>query len=88
MQEHHPLVPVAVVPDAPGERPGGASWGEYVGVEDPVGDAGGPRGADEGDGDDTVTGGRRGGGIGAGGRRRGGGFGFGRRRAGEYADGG
>lgn len=80
VQEHHPAVAVAVVPDAPGEAPRRAARGEDVGVEDPVREAGGPRGADEADGDDAVAGGGRAG-AGAGGRRGGGGRGGWRRSA-------
>lgn len=85
VQEHHPPVSVAVVPDAPGEAPRRAARGEYMGVEDPVGEAGGPLGAHEADGDDAVVGGRAGD---RGGRQRGGRGGRRRSSAGEDADGG
>ena len=66
MQEDHPVVAVAVVPDAPSEAPRRAARGEDVGVEDPVREAGCPRAAHEADSDDAVVGG------GAGARSRGG----------------
>lgn len=83
MKEHHPLAGVAVVPYPSREAPRRATGREDVGVEDPVREAGGPRGAHEADGDDPVAGGGR-----RGRRARGGGVRGGRRRsAGEDTDG-
>uniref|UniRef100_A0A0A9F7X1 Uncharacterized protein n=1 Tax=Arundo donax TaxID=35708 RepID=A0A0A9F7X1_ARUDO len=70
VQEHHPLLPIAVIPDAPGEAPRRAAGGEHVGVEDPVCEAGAPRAPYEADGDDAIMGGgRRRAGAGCGRRR-------------------